>query len=107
MLKHVVFGTLTTINETMFAANSDSFVRINSFWIANTSSSNDNLYLHHVPSGQSASASNALFYGTVFRPNSSTVVDPAGIAMEPGDRIVVKATNAGRLVVHAYMDVLS
>ena len=107
MLKHVVLGTLKTVEETVFRADSNSPVRVKSFWIANASSSSDDLYLYQVPSGGSAATSNALFYATTIRANASTVVDPAGIVLEPGESLVANSANGGRLVLHVYMEVAS
>mgnify|MGYP003680790410 CR=1 FL=1 len=105
MLKHVVLGTLKTVEETVFRADSNSPVRVKSFWIANASSSSDDLYL--VPSGGSAATSNALFYATTIRANASTVVDPAGIVLEPGESLIASSANGSRLVLHVYMEVSS
>jgi hypothetical protein len=107
MLKHVVLGTLKTIEETVLRADSNSPVRVNSFWIANTSSSSDDLYLYQVPAGGSASTSNALFYANTIRGNASTTVDPAGIVLEPGESLVASSANGGRLVLHVYTEVSS
>lgn len=81
--KSLFGGPAGTTVSTLYTSDSASSTHVNTINICNTSSGNATFSLHIVPSGESASASNAIFYNCPIPANTTTLwtgtlIIPAG-----------------------------
>lgn len=77
--------------------------RVTNITICNTSTSRMTIRLHHVGPGESAAASNALFYDLEMAGNT-TITDDSIRSLVPGDRLFAQASSASSVAFLVYGD---
>lgn len=81
--------------EEQLVANTTASIQMHGpIWIVNTTTSRRTVRLHHVVSGASAQAGNALLYDAAIAPNSSMMLE-IPIMLQPGDQLRGKADADG------------
>jgi hypothetical protein len=85
----------------VYEVPSDKAARIDTMFFASAHSGTVLLRVHHVRPGESAGADNALYYDLSISAKTTTIVD-ATIWMVAGDRLVVSADSADKVVVTIY-----
>lgn len=100
-------GPLLTTDRVAVQAAENERIIIDQIWITNKDTSNRNVDIHHVPSGDTGSVDNfCLLHDHTINSKTYEVIE-AKIYMDPGDQIVVHASAASAIITTFYGRVFS
>ena len=85
--------TVAAANTIMWECPKDRSTTVSSVIVCNTSTSQVTFRLFHTTPAESASATTALFYDLILRPNTTTVFEFKAF-MNSGDRLIAYASTA-------------
>jgi len=98
------FSNLAASEKTLLTCDQNQRITIDSIWCTNHDSSNRNIYLRHVPSGQADGSNFSIAFNQIIKSQTTTVFE-GPFYMLPGDRLIGYATAANTIAVMVYADV--
>lgn len=99
-------GPLGTDDRTLVAAQANERIIVDRLWLANKANGSRTVDIHHVPSDDDVNVDDfCLVHNHTINSKKYEVIE-SPIYMEPGDRIVVHASNDDSIIVTAYGRIL-
>ena len=92
---------LGTVSSTLYTVPSSTTTTVKQIALCNTAAANRTVAVYLVPSGGSASASNAILYDVAVDSKSTTFVNLSAV-MATGDFIQASASVAASVTIHSF-----
>ena len=102
--RRIVAQLAKTTASVIYECPAGQSIRVSNLTVCNTSTSRVTIRLHHVLPGESAAASNALFYDLEMAGNT-TITDDAIRILNPGEALFAQASTASAVAFTVYGDI--